>query len=36
MKLAALGRRAKVMIGGITGWKDEGFSFASLSVLQSA
>jgi hypothetical protein len=25
MKLAQLGRPVKVMIGGITGWVDEGF-----------
>jgi rhodanese-related sulfurtransferase len=36
MKLAALGRRAKVMIGGITGWQDEGFSFASVPLSQPA
>ena len=24
-----LGRKVKVMIGGMTGWADEGFSFAS-------
>ncbi|HKN04645.1 MAG TPA: rhodanese-like domain-containing protein [Buttiauxella sp.] len=28
LKLARLGRPVKVMIGGITGWADEGFSFA--------
>lgn len=26
-KLASLGRPVKVMIGGITGWADEGFEF---------
>jgi rhodanese-related sulfurtransferase len=26
--LARLGRRVKKMIGGVTGWKDEGFDFA--------
>ena len=30
-RLAALGRRVKLMIGGMTGWADEGFSFASGS-----
>ncbi|WP_413735534.1 rhodanese-like domain-containing protein [Sodalis sp. RH21] len=29
LKLAELGRPVKVMIGGITGWEDEGFAFAS-------
>ncbi|MCA1923168.1 rhodanese-like domain-containing protein [Buttiauxella noackiae] len=28
LKLARLGRPVKIMIGGITGWVDEGFSFA--------
>lgn len=27
LKLARLGRRVKVMIGGLTGWADEGFEF---------
>ncbi|MDT8701150.1 rhodanese-like domain-containing protein [Kluyvera ascorbata] len=30
-KLAALGRAVKIMIGGITGWQDEGFVFQSGS-----
>ena len=29
IKLAELGRPAKIMIGGITGWSDEGFSLVS-------
>ncbi|MBB1200929.1 rhodanese-like domain-containing protein [Enterobacteriaceae bacterium 89] len=29
LKLAQLGRPVKIMIGGLTGWQDEGFSFAS-------
>jgi rhodanese-related sulfurtransferase len=29
LKLAMLGRKVKVMIGGLTGWADEGFAFAS-------
>ena len=29
MKLAQLGRPVKVMIGGITGWIDEGFQLAT-------
>jgi rhodanese-related sulfurtransferase len=28
LKLSRLGRPVKIMIGGITGWEDEGFSFA--------
>ena len=28
LKLARLGRPVKIMLGGITGWVDEGFSFA--------
>ena len=28
LKLARLGRKVKVMIGGLTGWADEGFDFA--------
>jgi rhodanese-related sulfurtransferase len=26
LALARLGRRVKKMIGGVTGWKDEGFA----------
>jgi len=29
LKLAKLGLPVKIMIGGITGWEDEGYSFAS-------
>ena len=29
IRLAELGRPVKEMIGGITGWEDEGFSFAT-------
>lgn len=29
LKLARLGRRVKIMIGGIAGWADERFPFAS-------
>ena len=29
LRLARLGRRVKVMIGGMTGWADEGFGFAT-------
>lgn len=29
IRLARLGRKVKVMIGGMTGWADEGYEFAS-------
>ena len=29
LKLARLGRKVKIMIGGITGWEDEGLAFAA-------
>ena len=29
LKLAKLGRPVKIMIGGLTGWADEGLAFAS-------
>jgi rhodanese-related sulfurtransferase len=29
LRLAGLGRPVKLMIGGMTGWADEGFAFAS-------
>jgi rhodanese-related sulfurtransferase len=29
LQLGRLGRKVKVMIGGITGWADEGFAFVS-------
>jgi hypothetical protein len=28
LRLGKLGRRVKLMIGGMTGWADEGFTFA--------
>jgi rhodanese-related sulfurtransferase len=31
LRLARLGRRVKVMIGGLTGWADEGFAVATGS-----
>lgn len=31
LKLATLGRPVKMMIGGITGWEDEGFAFSQGS-----
>jgi rhodanese-related sulfurtransferase len=40
LRLGKLGRKVKVMIGGMTGWSDEGFSFAGGalpgSVLEAA
>jgi rhodanese-related sulfurtransferase len=42
LKLAQLGRPVKLMIGGITGWEDEGLPFAtgsepgSLALLEAA
>ena len=32
IRLAKLGRPVKEMIGGMTGWADEGFSFDSVSI----
>lgn len=32
LRLAQLGRPVKVMIGGITGWLDEGFSLAAADA----
>jgi rhodanese-related sulfurtransferase len=29
LRLGTLGRKVKVMIGGMTGWADEGFAFSS-------
>ncbi len=29
LKLARLGRPVKIMIGGVTGWEDEGLAFAT-------
>lgn len=31
LKLATLGRPVKIMLGGITGWEDEGFAFSQGS-----
>lgn len=31
LKLATLGRPVKIMLGGITGWEDEGFAFSKGS-----
>lgn len=33
IRLAELGRPVKMMIGGVTGWLDEGFSLTSCSTL---
>ena len=32
VRLAGLGRRVKKMIGGITGWKDEGFALDTSAI----
>ena len=29
LKLAELGRPVKMMLGGLTGWEDEGYAFVS-------
>ena len=31
LKLATLGRPVKLMIGGVTGWEDEGLAFATAA-----
>lgn len=31
LKLAQLGRPVKIMIGGMTGWEDEGFDFVTAT-----
>lgn len=36
IRLAELGRPVKEMIGGITGWVDEGFSLVTETVLEAA
>jgi len=36
VRLAELGRPVKMMIGGVTGWLDEGFSLVTQSALQAA
>ena len=35
LKLARLDRRVKVMIGGLTGWADEGFAFNAGTAITS-
>lgn len=34
-KLATLGRPVKIMIGGVTGWADEGFAFAMSDEVEA-
>jgi rhodanese-related sulfurtransferase len=36
VKLAELGRPVKIMIGGLTGWEDEGFAFAGSEATVAA
>ena len=36
LKLASLGRPVKVMLGGMTGWADEGFAFEHSQVALEA
>ncbi len=36
LNLARLGRKVKIMIGGITGWADEGFAFAGSETAEAA
>ena len=36
IRLAALGRPAKIMIGGVTGWLDEGFALETADAHESA
>jgi rhodanese-related sulfurtransferase len=36
LRLATMGRKVKVMIGGMTGWADEGFAFEGTSVIKKA
>jgi rhodanese-related sulfurtransferase len=36
LRLGGLGRRVKVMIGGMTGWADEGFSFEGSNAIKRA
>jgi rhodanese-related sulfurtransferase len=35
-RLGSLGRKVKVMIGGMTGWSDEGFAFEGASAIKGA
>jgi rhodanese-related sulfurtransferase len=35
LKLAHLGRPVKVMLGGMTGWADEGFAFETVQEVEA-
>ncbi|KAB2917921.1 MAG: rhodanese-like domain-containing protein [Hyphomicrobiaceae bacterium] len=35
LKLSALGRPVKVMLGGMTGWADEGFAFETTTSVEA-
>ena len=35
LRLAKLGRPVKVMLGGMTGWADEGFAFESSQEMEA-
>jgi rhodanese-related sulfurtransferase len=35
LRLAKLGRPAKVMLGGVTGWADEGFAFEASEEVEA-
>lgn len=35
LKLARLGRPVKMMLGGVTGWADEGFAFATDATVEA-
>jgi rhodanese-related sulfurtransferase len=35
LRLGLLGRKVKVMIGGMTGWADEGFAFGGTDAIKA-
>src|SRR5689334_18547273 len=35
LRLARLGRPVKMMLGGVTGWADEGFAFATSTEVEA-
>ena len=35
LRLAKLGRPVKMMLGGVTGWADEGFAFATSTEVEA-
>ena len=35
LRLAKLGRPVKIMIGGVTGWADEGFGFSVADTVEA-